>query len=173
MVIGRPLLGEQEIQKKVKELAESISEDFSEKEIVAIGILKGAFMFYADLIRQIRVPVTVDFILASSYLKTETTGEVKIHADIREDIKGRDVLLVEDIVDTGITLNHLRERLLQRAPSTLKICALLDKKERRMVDVPIDYVGFEIPDEYVVGYGLDFDGKYRNMPYIAVFKRNE
>ncbi len=173
MLVGKPLLGEKEIQAKVKELAEAISRDFAGEELVAIGILKGAFMFYSDLIRHIDVPVTVDFIIASSYLKTESTGEVRIHADIREDISGKNVLLVEDIVDTGITLNHIRERILQRAPARLAVTALLDKRERRIVDVPIEYKGFEIPDRYVVGYGLDFDGKFRNLPYISIFKRSE
>ncbi len=173
MVTGKPLFTDEAIQKKVRKMAEEISKDYQDKEIIAIGILKGAFMFFSDLIRHIQVPLTVDFIIASSYEKTDTTTEVKIHYDIRENIRNKHVLLVEDIVDTGITLNYLRERLLSRSPQTLKICAFLDKKERRVVDVPIDYRGFEIPNEYVVGYGLDFDGQYRNLPYIAVFKSSD
>jgi hypoxanthine phosphoribosyltransferase len=129
-------------------------------------------MFFSDLVRHIKVPLTVDFIVASSYVKTETSGEVKIHCDIRTDITGRDVLLVEDIVDTGITLNYIRQMFFERRPSSLRICALLDKKERRVVDVPIDYRGFEIPNEYVVGYGLDYDDQYRNLPYVSIFKKS-
>jgi len=172
MVIGKPYLTTEQIQAKVKELADRISKDYTDKNILAVGILKGAFMFFSDLVRAIKVPLTVDFIVASSYLKTDTTGEVKIHYDLREDISDRDVLLIEDIVDSGITLNLIRERILARSPRSLKICALLDKKERRIVDVPLDYVGFEIPNEFVVGYGLDYDDKFRNLPYISIFKKS-
>jgi len=173
MVIGKPFLTAGEIQAKVKELARQISNDYEGKELLVVGLLKGAFMFFSDLVRHIRVPLTIDFIIASSYAKADTTGEVKIHCDMREEIKDRDILLVEDIVDTGITLNYLRERFLSRSPRSLRICTLLDKRERRIVDVPIDYIGFEIPNEYVVGYGLDYDNKYRNLPYIAIFKRSD
>ena len=173
MVIGKPLLTEEEIQKKVKELAQRISDDYKGKEILAVGILKGAFIFFSDIVRHIRVPLTVDFIVASSYLKTDTTGEVKIYYDIREEIRDKDVLLIEDIVDTGITMNHLRERILSRTPRSLRICTFLDKRERRIVDIPLDYKGFEIPDLYVVGYGLDYDNKYRNLPYISILKRSD
>jgi len=172
MVIGRPLFTPEQIQDKVRSLAAQISQDYEGKEILAIGILKGAFMFFSDLVRQIKVPLTVDFIIASSYVKTQTTGEVKIYYDVREPIERRHILLIEDIIDTGITLNYIRERLLQRSPESLKICAFLDKRERRIVDVPIDYRGFVIPNEYVVGYGLDYDNRYRNLPYIAVFKKS-
>ncbi|MBN2654509.1 MAG: hypoxanthine phosphoribosyltransferase [Nitrospirae bacterium] len=171
MIIGTPYLTTEQIHKRISELADSISRDYIGKEIVAIGILKGAFMFYADLIRMIQVPVTVDFMVASSYLKNASTGEVKLHADIREDIAGKDVLLIEDIIDTGISLNYIRDRLLSFMPSSLKIAVLLDKKERREVDVPIDYKGFEIPNKFVVGYGLDYENKYRNLPYLAIFKK--
>ncbi len=173
MVIGKPLLTAEEIQAKVKELARQISNDYEGRELLVVGLLKGAFMFFSDLVRHIQVPLTIDFIIASSYAKTDTTGEVKIHCDMREEIEDRDVLIVEDIVDTGITLNYLRERFLARLPRSLKICTLLDKVDRRIVDVPIDYKGFEIPNEYVVGYGLDYDNKYRNLPYIAIFKRSD
>ena len=170
MVIGKPFLTTEQIQAEVRELADRISEDYAGKEILVIGILKGAFMFFSDLVRAIKVPLTVDFIMVSSYMETETTGEVKVHHDIREDISDRDVLLVDDIVDSGITLNYIRERILARSPRSLKICVLLDKKGRRIVDVPIDYRGFEIPDEYVVGYGLDYENKFRNLPYISIFR---
>jgi len=171
MIIGKPLFTTRQIQAKVKELADRISEDYSGKDLLVVGILKGAFMFFSDIVRAIKVPLTLDFIVASSYLKTETTGEVKIYYDIREDISDMDVLLIDDIIDSGITLNHIRERILSRCPRSLKICIFLDKKERRMIDVPVDYVGFEIPNEYVVGYGLDYDGKFRNLPYISIFKK--
>jgi hypoxanthine phosphoribosyltransferase len=171
MIIGKPLFTTQQIQAKVKELADRISEDYSGKDLLVVGILKGAFMFFSDIVRAIKVPLTLDFIVASSYVKTETSGEVKIYYDIREDISDKDVLLIDDIIDSGITLNQIRERILSRGPSSLKICIFLDKKERRMLDVPVDYAGFEIPNEYVVGYGLDYDGKFRNLPYISIFKK--
>jgi hypoxanthine phosphoribosyltransferase len=171
MIIGKPFLTTEQIHEKVIELADRISRDYIGKEILAVGILKGSFMFFADLIRALKTPVTVDFIVASSYLKSTSTGEIKVHYDIREDISGRHVLLIDDIIDTGISLNHIRERILSKGPASLKICIFLDKKERRMVDVPIDYVGFEIPNQFVVGYGLDYDNNYRNLPYIAIFKK--
>lgn len=172
MVIGKPLLTVEQIQNRVKELAQQISRDYEGKELLTVGILRGAFMFFSDLVKFIQVPMNIDFLIASSYVKTETTGEVKIHADLREDIRGKDVLLVEDIVDTGFTLKYIRDILLAREPSSLKICVFLDKKERRKVDIPLDYVGFEIPDRYVVGYGLDYDNRFRNLPYIAIFKKS-
>jgi len=171
MVVGRPFLGVEQIQKKVKELADQISDDYEGKNLIAVGILKGAFIFFSDIVRAIRIPLVVDFLIASSYLKSNTSGEVKMHYDIREEITGKDVLLIEDIVDTGITLNYLRERILMKGPKSLKICTFLDKNERREVDVPLDYVGFQIPNEFVVGYGLDFDNKFRNLPYISIFKK--
>ncbi len=171
MITGKPLLTTKQIQSKVKELAEKISNDYARKNILVVGILRGAFMFLPDLVRAVKVPLTVDFIMASSYIKTSTTGEVKIHCDIREDISDKDVLLVDDIIDTGITINYVRERILALGPNSLKICVFLDKKEKRLVDVPMDYVGFEIPNVFVVGYGLDYDNQFRNLPYISVFKK--
>jgi len=171
MVVGKPFLTVEQIQKKVRELADRISEDYEGKDLLAVGILKGAFIFFSDLVRSIRTPLTIDFLIASSYLKTETSGEVRLYYDIREDITNRDVLLIEDIVDTGVTLNYIRERILMNGPRSLKICTFLDKKGRREVEVPLDYVGFEIPNEFVVGYGLDYDNKFRNLPYISVFKK--
>ncbi|BCB96512.1 hypoxanthine phosphoribosyltransferase [Dissulfurispira thermophila] len=171
MIIGKPFLTAEQIHEKVIELADRISRDYAGKEILAVGILKGSFMFFADLVRSLKIPVVIDFIVASSYLKTTSTGEVKIHYEIKEDIAGKHVLLIDDIIDTGISLNYIRERLLLKEPESLKICILLDKKERRSVDVPIDYKGFEIPNQFVVGYGLDYDNKYRNLPYIAIFKK--
>jgi len=171
MITGKPLFNSQEIQAKVKELADRITKDYSGKELLAVGILKGAYMFFSDLVRAIEVPLTLDFIIASSYIKTETSGEVKMYYDIRENIPDKHVLLIDDIVDTGITLNYIRERVLARCPQSVKICAFLDKKEKREVDIPLDYVGFEIPNEFVVGYGLDYDNKFRNLPYISIFKK--
>lgn len=171
MIIGKPFLTSRQIQAKVKELALEISKDFAGKKMLAVGILKGSFMFFSDIVRSIEVPLTLDFIIASSYVKSETSGEVKIHYDIREDISDKHVLLIDDIVDTGITLNQIRERVLSRGPLGLKICTFLDKRERREVDVPLDYVGYVIPNNYVVGYGLDYDNKYRNLPYISIFRK--
>jgi hypoxanthine phosphoribosyltransferase len=171
MIVGKPLLTTREIQTKAKELALRISGDYAGKDLLAIGILKGACMFFSDLVRCIEVPLTIDFIIASSYVKTENSGEVKIYYDVRGDISDKHVLLIEDIVDTGITLNQIRERILMRSPKSLKICTFLDKKERRVVDVPLDYIGFEIPNLFVVGYGLDYDNMFRNLPYISVFKK--
>jgi len=172
MIIGRPLLTVEQINQRVKELGNLISEDYASSNLLAVGILKGAFMFFSDLVKTIRVPLNIDFIIASSYLKDHTSGEVKVHYDVRDAVRGKDILLIEDIVDTGVTLNYLRERLLTQSPRSLKICTFLDKRERRIVDVPLDYRGFEIPNEYVVGYGLDYDNKFRNLPYISIFKKS-
>jgi hypoxanthine phosphoribosyltransferase len=172
MVIGKPLFTVEEIQKRVKELASQITGDYKEKEFLAVGILRGAFMFFADIVRNIKTPLEIDFLIASSYAKTESTGKVKIHADLRENIRDRNVLLIEDIVDTGVTLKHIQDMLLSRSPASLKTCVFLDKKPRRKVDVKLDYVGFEIPNKYVVGYGLDYENKFRNLPYIAIFKKS-
>jgi hypoxanthine phosphoribosyltransferase len=171
MVVGKPYLTVEQIRQKNMQLAGRISNDYQGKDLLAVGILKGAFMFFSDIVRLIRVPLNIDFLVASSYLKTDSSGEVKIYYDLREDVGDKDVLLIEDIVDTGITLNYIRERLLMKGPRSLKICTLLDKKERRQVEVPLDYIGFEIPNEFVVGYGLDYDNKFRNLPYISIFKK--
>lgn len=171
MISGKTLLTTEQIQSKVIELANKISKDYKGKEIVMIGMLKGAFMFFADLVRHIKVPVLIDFIIASSYLQTSTTGEVKIHCDLREDIENKHVIIVDDIIDTGITLNLIRERLLMRNPASLRICVFLDKEDRRIVEVPVDYVGYKIPNEYVIGYGFDYENNYRNLPYVAIFKK--
>ena len=171
MVIGKPLYTVEQIQKRVGELAGQISHDYEGRELLVVPLLKGAFMFASDLVRAIRVPLTIDFLNTSSYADTETTGKVKIHCELRDSAKGKDVLIVEDIADTGITLDFVTKKLQEQEPRSLKICAFLDKKERRIKDVPLDYVGFEIPNVYVVGYGLDYDDKFRNLPYIAIFKK--
>ncbi len=171
MKIGKKLLTTEQIQSKVKELAQRISSDYEGKEIFAVCILRGGVIFFADIIREITVPLTFDFITSSSYEKMETTGYVIIHSDLREDIAGKHVLIVEDIIDTGLTLKFLREKLIERNPESLRICVFLDKKEKRIVDVPVDYIGFEIPDKYVVGYGLDCENRFRNLPYIALLEQ--
>ncbi|WP_353683389.1 hypoxanthine phosphoribosyltransferase [Thermodesulfovibrio sp. 3907-1M] len=171
MFIGTPLITEEQIQKKVKELAYKISLDYANKDLVVIGILKGSFMFFSDLIRYIQTPLKVDFIIASSYIKDKSSGEVKIHYFPREEIQGKDILLVDDIIDTGISLKTIREKILSKNPSSLKICVLLDKTERRVVDVAVDYIGFKVPNKFIVGYGLDYQEMFRNLPYITVFKK--
>lgn len=171
MITGTPFLSAEQIQEKVIELADKISRDYVGKEVIAVGILKGSFMFFADLTRNLDIPVFIDFVISSSYTRTSSTGEVSIHYDIREDIEGKNVLLIDDIIDTGISLNHIRKKILSRRPASLKICVLLDKKDRRVVDVPVDYTGFEIPDKFVVGYGLDYNNNFRNLPYISTFKK--
>jgi hypoxanthine phosphoribosyltransferase len=171
MITGRPLYTTEQIHEKVARMADAISRDYADREVLAIGILKGAFMFFADLIRALKLPVTVDFFVASSYIKTASTGNTTLHYEPREPVKEKHVLLIDDIVDTGTSLNYIRKMLLAKGPASLKICVLLDKKERRLVDVPLDYTGFNIPNEFVVGYGLDYENKYRNLPYIAVFKK--
>ncbi len=170
MIKGKPFLTVEQIQTRVRELAESISRDYEGKDILAVGILKGAFMFFADIVRHIQVPMDIDFLIVSSYVRTRSSGEMKIHADLRENVGDRHVLLIEDIVDTGLTLNYIKNMLLDRNPASLRICTFLDKKPRRKIDVHIDYAGYEVPDKYLVGYGLDYENKFRNLPYIAVFK---
>lgn len=170
MVPGKVLISEKEIKKKVRELAKKVSLYYKGEDVIMIGVLKGAFVFLSDLMRAVKFPVKVDFMAVKSYKGTETTGEVNILLDLREDIEGKDVLIVEDIVDTGITLNAVKRILEKRKPKSLRICALLDKKERRVVDVKVDYIGFAIPNKFVVGYGLDFEEKYRNLPYVSLLK---
>ncbi|MEK6692510.1 MAG: hypoxanthine phosphoribosyltransferase [Nitrospirota bacterium] len=167
---GKVLLTEKEIKKKVRDLAKKVSFDYKREEVIMVGVLKGAFVFLSDLMRVVKFPVKVDFMAVKSYRGTETTGKAKILLDLREEIKGKNVLIVEDIVDTGITLNTVKKILEKRRPKTLKICALLDKRGRRREKVKLDYVGITIPNKYVVGYGLDFEDKYRNLPYVALLK---
>lgn len=173
MVIGSTLVSEDQIKARVRELAAMINSDYKGREILAIGVLKGAFMFFSDLVKLIHVPVTVDFIISSSYADTTTTGKVDMHLDTRTPVTGKDVLIIEDIIDTGISLEFIKERLLQKSPNSLKICVLLDKRQRRLVEVGVDYTGFEIPDEFVVGYGTDYNDNFRNLPYVAILKQSE
>lgn len=174
LIYGKPIITQADMHKRIRDLGNRISDDYEGRELTLVGVLKGAFAFYADLARAIHLPLIVDFLVVSSYgAKSKTTGRVKIISDLTTDIKGRDVLLVEDIVDSGMTLSFLKKRLMARNPQSLRVCALLDKPQRRKVDVVLDYVGFSIPNKYVVGYGLDYQGKYRNLPYIAVLDKIE
>ena len=171
--IERILIEETEIQQRVRQLANQISADYPDVEqLLIVGILKGAFIFLADLARHLRVPHAVDFMALSSYGRSATaSGAVRIIMDLREPIKDKHVLIVEDIVDTGLTLDYLYTTLKSRRPASLRSCVLLDKTLRREVDVPIDDLGFEIPDVWVVGYGLDYADKHRTLPYIGVLRR--
>lgn len=166
------MISKEEIMKRVKELGEKITADYNpDKELVVIGVLKGANIFLGDLIREINLPVLVDFMAVSSYgSSTESSGVVRILKDLDLDIEGKNILIIEDIVDTGLTLKYLTENLRARNIASMKICALLDKPERRKCHIDIDYLGFEIPDKFIVGYGIDYAERYRNLPYIAVVK---
>jgi hypoxanthine phosphoribosyltransferase len=169
--VAEILISEQELQDRIKELARQIEADYEGKDLLAVGLLRGAVTFMVDLTRAMRRRVAIDFMAVSSYgSSTESSGVVRILKDLDESIEGRHVLIVEDIVDSGLTLNYILEILGRRRPASLRVCALLDKKERRLVDVPIDYVGFGIPDAFVVGYGLDFAQDYRNLPFVGVLK---
>jgi hypoxanthine phosphoribosyltransferase len=171
-IYGKPIITQADMHKRIREMGSRISEDYQGKALTLVGVLKGAFAFYADLVRVVDLPLIVDFLVVSSYgTKAKTSGRVKIISDLTTDIKGRDVLLVEDIVDSGMTLSFLKKKLMARRPESLKVCALLDKPERRKSGVVLDYVGFSIPNKYVVGYGLDYQDKYRNLPYIAVLDK--
>jgi len=165
----RILLTEEEINSKVKELGAQISRDYAGKELLVVGILKGSVIFLADLVRNISIPTCFDFMAVSSYgASTKSSGIVQILKDLEQNIEGRHVLIVEDIVDTGLTLNYLVDNLQTRNPASLKICTLLDKPSRRIVDVDIHYNGFKIDDHFVVGYGLDYNERYRNYPCIMI-----
>jgi hypoxanthine phosphoribosyltransferase len=162
------IIPKRELKKRVKELGAKISKDYAGKELILIGILKGSFVFLADLIRQIKIPHKIDFIAVASYdQEIEGSGAVRLIKDLSANIEGKNVIIIEDIVDSGLTLNFIRKNLLLRNPKSLEIVTLLDRKERRKVQVPIKYVGFAVPNEFVVGYGLDLGERYRNLPYIA------
>lgn len=162
------LIEESEVQKRIREIAEEISKDYEGKEVLLICILKGSVMFTCELAKRIKCPVLFDFMSVSSYGDgTESSGRVKIIKDLDDNIEGKDVIVIEDIIDSGRTLKFLMEVLEVRNPRSLKLCTLLDKPDRRVVDVKVDYTGFKIPDEFVVGYGLDYAQKYRNLPYIG------
>lgn len=170
--IEKVLFSEEKIEEKLKELGKTLTEEYKDKNPIVVGVLKGAFVFTADIVRHMDCPLQNDFIIASSYGNlTETSGSVKIIKDLDNNIEGRHVVLVEDVIDSGVTMHRLLELLKFRKPASLKLCALLSKPSRRKMDVNIDYCGWEIPDEFVVGYGLDYAEKYRNLPYIGILKR--
>ena len=163
------LLSEEEVDSRIKQIAAKVSKDYAGKEIHLICVLKGGVFFTCELAKRITVPVSLDFMSVSSYGDdTKSSGVVKIVKDLDQPLEGKDVLIIEDIIDSGKTLNHLKPMLESRNPASLHLCTLLSKPDRREVDVPVRYIGFEVPDEFVVGYGLDYAQKYRNLPYIGV-----
>ena len=171
--IKKVVFTEEEIRAKIRELGQRITEDYKDAKetIYCVGILKGAVVFYTDLVREIDLPVHFDFMIASSYGNgTSTSGTVKILKDLDYDVEGKHLIIIEDIIDSGTTMNYLMKYFRERKPKSVKLCALLSKPSRRTVDVSIDYCGFEIPDEFIVGYGLDYAEKYRNLPFIGVLK---
>jgi len=172
--VGEILIPEKKIRERVAQLGKEISRDYKGKIPVLVNILKGGIIFLSDLVREMDVLHEIDFMSVSSYeSETESTGVVRILSDLSINIEGRDVIIVEDIVDSGLTLDYIRHILQARHPKSLRICTLLDKRARREVAVPLDYVGFEIPDAFVIGYGLDYVQKYRNLPYVAVLRTND
>ncbi len=165
------MYSESEVNQKITELAAQINKDYAGKPIHLICLLKGSIFFFCELAKQLEMPVTMDFMTVSSYGNdTKSSGKLKIKKDLDEPIEGMNCLLVEDIIDSGRTLSLTREMLLERQPASLKLCALLDKPDRREVEVPVDYIGFVIPDEFIVGYGLDYAQRYRNLPYVGILE---
>ena len=170
--IDHILVSEQQLRDKVAELGAAISRDYAGRDLLLVSLLKGAVVVMADLMRAVTIPCGIDLMVVSSYggANTTTTGLVKIIKDLDQDLTGKDVLIVEDILDTGVTLSHLVPMLQMRNPNSVRICAILSKPSRRQADIEPDYKGFDVPDEFVVGYGLDYDEKYRNLPYVGVLK---
>jgi len=164
------LLSQERLRARVKELGAAITRDYAGKAVTLVAVLKGSFVFLADLVREIDLPVTVEFISISSYAGTKSTGVVQITSDLTRNVEGEHVIVVEDIVDTGLTMRYLLENLGTRHPASLRLCALLEKPARAQVKIGIDYKGFEIPDEFVVGYGLDWNGQLRNLPYLGILR---
>ncbi len=173
-IFGRPIVTQEEMRARIRELGKQITADYTGKDFVLVGVLKGAYAFYADLARAIRIPMRVDVLIVTSRgLRAKASGKVKLMTELTEDIKDKDVLLVEDIVDSGLTVQHLVKTLTKKKPRSIKVCTLLNKPDSRTINVAIDYVGFKIPNKYVVGYGLDYQQKYRNLPYLAVLDVEE
>lgn len=162
-------ISEAKIQNRVKELAAMINKDFAGQEVVIVGVLNGSFIFCADLFRKLTIPCQIEFVSLSSYEGTESSGEVSFRMDVKQSLVGKNVILVEDIVDTGLTISFLLKHMKLKNLKSLKLCSLLLKRARLKVEVPIDYLGFDIEDKFVIGYGLDFDGRYRELPYIGVY----
>ena len=171
--IEKILLSKEEIAIRVKELGEQISKDYEGKDLIAVGILRGSVVFFSDLMREIKIPMEIDFMAVSSYGQgSKSTGSVRIKYDMQEDIRGKHLLIIEDIIDSGWTLRNLLEQLRGRKPESIELCCLLNKPDRREVEVPVKYIGFDIPDEFVVGYGLDYASKYRNYEHVGILKRS-
>jgi hypoxanthine phosphoribosyltransferase len=167
--VGEILIDAEPLQARIGELGQEISSEYEGRDLLLVGVLKGAVFFMADLMRELTIPCEIDFMAISSYgAATDSSGVVRILKDLDANIAGRDVLVVEDIIDSGLTLSYLMRSLKARKPASLEICALLTKPERREIDVPVKFVGFEIPNKFVIGYGLDFAERYRNLPYVAV-----
>ena len=167
--VGEILIEQDVLQARIGELGQEISKEYEGRDLLLVGVLKGAVFFMADLMRELSVPCEIDFMAISSYgASTDSSGVVRILKDLDANIAGRDVLVVEDIIDSGLTLSYLMRSLKARKPASLEICALLTKPDRREIDVPVRFVGFEIPNKFVIGYGLDFAERYRNLPYVAV-----
>ncbi len=167
--IAGVLITEEQLKKRIDELGQQITKDYSGRPLLLVGVLKGSMMFMADLMRAIKINCQIDFMSVSSYGSgTETSGQVRIILDLKKPIKDYDLLIIEDILDSGVTLSYIKQLLLPREPRSIKICTLLDKPERRKCDIKPDYSGFTIPDEFVVGYGLDYDEDYRNLPYVGI-----
>lgn len=170
--VQKILFDEAVLAKRIGELGEEISKDYANEEVMLVGILKGASVFMSDLIRKISIPAYIDYMVVSSYGNSaETSGVVRIIKDLEDNIEGKNIIIVEDIIDTGLTLAYLKKNLLNRNPKSLKICTLLDKPSRRQKEIAIDYKGFEVPDEFIIGYGIDYAEKYRNLPFVGVLKR--
>lgn len=173
-LFGKPLVTQEDMRSRIRELGREITHDYQERDLVLIGILKGAFTFIADLTRAIRLPIHVDFMMVKTVkAKRRKTGTVKVISELSEEIQNRDVLIVEDIVDSGRTIELLMKRVAKHKPSSLEVCALLNKPAGRVVPVRVKYVGFDIPDHYVVGYGMDYQQKFRNLPYLAVMDSSD
>ncbi len=169
--VAEILVSEEQIRQRTCELAQEISRDYEGKDLLLVCVLKGGIVFLVDLMRELTIPHSIDFMATSSYgASTESSGVVRILKDLDKPIEGRNVLIVEDIIDTGHTLDYLTRILQERAPASLRICTLLNKRERREVDIPVDYVGFNIPNKFVIGYGLDFGEIYRNLPFVGVLR---
>ncbi len=173
-IFGKPLITQKAIEKRIRELGAKITADYEGKDLLMICLLKGAYTFFADLVRNIQLPVMVDFMMVSSYGdRSASSGSISIIQDLSASIEGKDVLLVEDIIDSGLTLEYIYERLQARRPNSLKLCVLLDKAERRKHEVPMEYIGFTVPNKFIIGYGLDYQDKYRNLPYIAILDKSD
>jgi hypoxanthine phosphoribosyltransferase len=165
----KSFISEESLKTRIAQLAQEISNDFKNEPIVMVGVLNGSFIFLSDLVRQMKFPVQIEFVSLSSYEGEHSTGQVRFHLDVKQNLENKNVVLVEDIVDTGLTVQFLLEHFKLKKPKTLKLCSLLRKKARLKIDVNIDYLGFDIEDKFVIGYGLDYNGNYRELPYIGVY----